>query len=55
VSKKFLINGIILSVVIIFLSVYFTVNGMWGVVQVIILLILSVSAAFQFVLLKVTK
>jgi hypothetical protein len=54
-SKKFLTNGIILSAVIVFLSVYFTLEQMWGVAQVIVLLILTVSAVFQFVLLKTTK
>lgn len=46
-KNNFVINGIILIVIVIFLSVIFTINGSWGVAQVIILIILAVMAGLQ--------
>ncbi|MGN0596323.1 MAG: hypothetical protein ACI4J1_03220 [Ruminiclostridium sp.] len=49
-SKRFLLNGGILTALGIYLAVIFTVKSMWGIAQILILTLLAGLAAFQYIL-----
>ena len=49
-SKRFLLNGGILTALGIYLGVIFTVKSMWGIAQILILALLAGLAAFQYIL-----
>lgn len=49
-GNKPILNGIILTVLMIYLGVFFTLKDMWGVAQVIVLVLLAGLAAFQYIL-----
>lgn len=45
-----LVTGIVLCLVIVYLIVYFSLNGMWNAGTVIALVLIAAVAAFQFVI-----
>lgn len=45
-----LATGIVLCLVVVYLIVYFSLNGMWNAGTVIALVLIAVVAAFQFVI-----
>lgn len=50
--KQIFLNGIILAAVTAGLCVYFTLEGIWGIAQAIIIIFLSAVSGFQFWLYK---
>lgn len=47
-NNRSFVNGIILSALVVFLILYFSINGMWGIAQIVVLIILAAIAALQF-------
>lgn len=49
-SKRFLLNGGVLTALALYLAVMFSVKSMWGVAQILILVLLLGLSAFQYIL-----
>lgn len=51
-KKQILSNCVILAVVAAGLCVYFTLEGLWGIAQAVIIILLAAISGFQFWLYK---
>lgn len=47
-----IVNGIILAAVFVYLTYYFTANGMWNPATVIVILLIGMLSAGQFIIWK---
>jgi len=46
--NKFVINGLIVAIAAIILSVYFTLNSLWGIATVVVIVVLLLLGGFYF-------
>jgi hypothetical protein len=47
-KRRFLINGVVLSAITVFLAVVFTINHQWNGGSIAVIIITSLIASFQF-------